>query len=90
MANKSASKKDIKINQKNNERNKSVRSFIRTCIKKVNDELKSGTKESAMEALKTFEKNGMKAVSKGVFHINTVSRKISRLYARIKASFEAK
>ncbi len=84
MANKSASKKDIKQSEKRRIANKSRRSFVKTCVKGVEENIKLGNKEKAMLALKVFEKQGMKAVTKGIFHIKTISRKISRLYSRIK------
>ena len=84
MANKSASKKDIKQSEKRRVANKSRRTFVKNCVKNVEESIKIGSKENAMLALKNFEKQGMKAVTKGVFHIKTISRKISRLYARIK------
>jgi small subunit ribosomal protein S20 len=84
MANKSASKKDIRQSAKHAEANKSRRTFIRTCVKNVNSAIVSGNKDDSMKALKTFEKQGMKAVSKGLFHIKTIARKVSRLYSQIK------
>ncbi len=84
MANKSASKKYIKQSEKRRVANKSRRTFVKTCVRNVEESIKLGGKEKAMFALKAFEKQGMKAVTKGIFHIKTISRKISRLYARIK------
>lgn len=84
MANKSASKKDIKQSEKRRVANKAKRTFVRSCIKAVEQAISAGVKEPAMKALKLFEKQGMKASSKGVFHKKTISRKISRLYNRIK------
>lgn len=81
MPNKKAAEKFVITSEKQRSRNKSVRSEVRTLAKKV--ELAT-TKENAMTALKLFEKKGMSAVSKGVFHINTIARKISRLYSKIK------
>ncbi len=84
MANKSASKKDIRQSEKRRVANKARRTFVRTCIKNVDASISSGVKESAFSALKTFEKQGMKAASKGIFHKKTIARKISRLYHKIK------
>ena len=85
MANKKASKKDIRQSAKRYIANKSRRTFIKTCVKAVESAITTGAKEGAMASLKLFEKNGMKAVSKGLFHKKTISRKISRFYSRIKA-----
>lgn len=84
MPNKKAAEKFVIKSEKQKLRNRSVRSEIRTLAKKVEAEILAKSKEAAMTALKLFEKKGMSSVSKGVFHINTISRKISRLYARIK------
>jgi small subunit ribosomal protein S20 len=58
-----------------------VRSFVR----KVEEALASGDKAAASEALKAAQPELMRAASRGVLHRNTVSRKISRLAARVKA-----
>ncbi|MFT4967170.1 MAG: small subunit ribosomal protein S20 [Candidatus Deianiraeaceae bacterium] len=84
MANKASSKKDIRQSEKSRIANKSRRTFVRTCIKKVEETIIEGNKDNAFTALKVFEKQGMKAVSKGVFRQKTISRKISRLYSRVK------
>ncbi len=84
MANKASSKKDIRQSEKRRIANKARRTFVRNCIKNVEAVIAQGVKDAAFTALKVFEKQGMKAVSKGVFHKKTISRKISRLYHRIK------
>lgn len=84
MANKTASKKDIRQSEKRRIRNKSVKSSIKTYTKNVETAIASAKKDDALAALKQFEKNSMRAVSKGIFNIKTVARKISRLYSRIK------
>lgn len=85
MANKEAAKKYLRASLKRAERNRAIRSAVRTYAKKVLVAVASGSKDAAMEALKAFEKNGMKSVTKKVFHINTIARRISRLYKRVKA-----
>ena len=84
MPNKKAAEKFVVKSENQKLRNKSVKSEIRTLAKKVEVEILAKSKDAAMIALKLFEKKGMSAVSKGVFHINTIARKISRLYAKIK------
>jgi small subunit ribosomal protein S20 len=84
MPNKKAAEKFMVKSEKQKLQNKSVKSEIRTLAKKVEGEILLKSKESAMTALKLFEKKGMSSVSKGVFHINTIARKISRLYSKIK------
>lgn len=84
MANKAASKKDIRQSEKRRIANKARRTFVRNCIKNVEEVITKGEKDNAFAALRVFEKQGMKAASKGIFHKKTIARKISRLYHRIK------
>ena len=79
MANiKSAKKRILVINTKT-ERNKAIRSKVKTYVKKVYSAIESGDKAAASEALLKATSELDKACSKGVYHKNTVSRKISRL-----------
>jgi small subunit ribosomal protein S20 len=84
MPNKKAAEKFLVKSEAQRMRNKSIKSEVRNLAKKVETFVKESSKENAMQALKAFEKRGMSSVSKGVFHINTIARKISRLYAKIK------
>ena len=65
--------------------NKARRSAVRTNLRRVEDAITAGDKAAATEALKAAEPSMMRAVSRGVFHKNTASRKISRLSKRVKA-----
>ncbi len=85
MANTSSAKKALRSSTKNRAVNNSRKSRIRTFIRKVSDSITAGNKEEAMKDFKTLESEIMKGVSKNIFHINTASRKISRIYAQIKA-----
>lgn len=60
-------------------------SRIRTFVKKVEAAITGGNKATAQEAFKIAQPELMRGVTKGVLHANTVSRKLSRLSARIKA-----
>ena len=79
MANIKSAKKRILVAQRNAERNKAVRSRVKTFVKKVYAAVESGDKEAAAAALKDATIELDKAASKGVYHKNTTSRKISRL-----------
>ena len=79
MANIKSAKKRILVAQKNAERNKAIRSRVKTYVKKVYTAVESGDKEAAAAALKNATVELDKAASKGVYHKNTTSRKISRL-----------
>ena len=57
---------------------------VRTYVRKVDEALTSGDQAVAAAALKAAQPELMRAVSKGVLHKKTMSRKISRLAARVK------
>ncbi|MFC5385114.1 30S ribosomal protein S20 [Aquamicrobium segne] len=65
--------------------NKDRRSRVRTYVRKVEEALAVGDKAAAEAAFKNAQPELMRAVSKGVFHKNTASRKVSRLAQRLKA-----
>lgn len=84
MANIESSKKDIVRIKTRTARNRSAKNKVKTLIKKVDAAVVEGNKDSAVSAFKVVEKESMKVVSKGILHINTVSRMLSRLYSKIK------
>ncbi len=85
MANTPQSKKRARQNEKRFQINKARRSRIRTYLRKVEEAIESGVKDDAVAALKAAQPELMRGVTKGVFHKNTASRKMSRLSARVKA-----
>ena len=85
MANTSQSKKRARQNESRFQINKARRSRIRTYLRKVEEAIVSGDKDSAVLALRAAQPELMRGVTKGVFHKNTAARKMSRLSARVKA-----
>ena len=77
MANIKSAKKRILVAQTKTERNKSIRSSVKTAIKKV--EAAVAANEAASAALVSATSVISKAESKGVYHKNNASRKIARL-----------
>ena len=73
------------MRERRTEVNKARRSRIRTFLRKVEEAIVSGNKDAAVEALRVAQPELMRGVTKGVFHKNTASRKMSRLSARVKA-----
>ena len=65
--------------------NKNRKSQIRTAVRKVEEAIAAGDRQTASAALKLAEPQIMRGVSKGVIHKNTGSRKVSRLTARLKS-----
>ena len=85
MANTPSAKKRIRNTLRKTDINKSRRSRIKTFVRKVEESIDSKDAKSAMESLKAAQPEIMRGVTKGIFHKNTASRKISRLSSRIKA-----
>lgn len=85
MANSPQAKKRARQNETRFAINKARRSRIRTFLRKVEEAIASGDKEAATAALRAAQPELMRGVSKGVYHKNTASRKVSRLAARVKA-----
>ena len=85
MANTPSAKKRIRNTLRKTDINKSRRSRIKTFVRKVEDALESKDAKAAIESLKAAQPEIMRGVTKGIFHKNTASRKISRLSSRIKA-----
>lgn len=79
MANIKSAKKRILVNRKNAERNKAIRSGVKTATKKVFAAIESGNKDSARTELSSATKVIEKAASKGVYHKNNAARKVSRI-----------
>lgn len=79
MANIKSAKKRILVNKTKAARNKSIRSAVKTSIKKVEAAVSQKDKAAAMTALTAATATISKAASKGVYHKNNASRKISRL-----------
>ncbi|MFY9209844.1 MAG: 30S ribosomal protein S20 [Aestuariivita sp.] len=85
MANSPQAKKRARQNEKRFAINKARRSRIRTFLRKVEEAITSGDKDAATAALRAAQPELMRGVTKGVFHKNTASRKLSRLSSRVKA-----
>ncbi|SHJ24608.1 30S ribosomal protein S20 [Hespellia stercorisuis] len=79
MANIKSAKKRVIVNETKAMRNKSIKSKVKTVVKAVETAVAKKDAEAAKAALKTAIVEINKAGSKGIYHKNTVSRKISRL-----------
>ncbi len=85
MANTASARKRIRQTVTRTARNQARMSRMRTFVKKVEMAIAGGDKTVAAEALRAAQPEMQRAVTKGVMHLNTISRKISRLSARIKS-----
>ncbi|HEX8901404.1 30S ribosomal protein S20 [Vitreimonas sp.] len=85
MANTKSAKKANRVIGRRTAVNKSRRSRVRSTWRGVEEALAAGDAKAAAAALKQAESETMRAVTKGVLHKNTASRKVSRLAKRIGA-----
>ena len=79
LANIKSAKKRILVNQTKADRNKAIRSAVKTSMKKVDAAVAANDKEAAAAALVAATSEINKAATKGVYHKNTSSRKIGRM-----------
>lgn len=79
MANIKSAKKRILVNRTKADRNKAIKSGVKTAIKKVYAAIDSGDKTAATAALKAATKSIEMASTKGVYHKNNAARKVSRI-----------
>ncbi|NLW17191.1 MAG: 30S ribosomal protein S20 [Firmicutes bacterium] len=77
MANSRSARKRIRIAAKRTERNRHVKSTVRSAVRNFHRALESG--DNAEQALRLAIRRIDRAVSKGVLHRNTGARKKSRL-----------
>ena len=84
MANTSSAQKAVRKIARRTAVNTARRSRVRTYWRKVEEALAAGDAATAREAFLVAESETMRAVSRGVMHKNTGSRKVSRLAHRVK------
>jgi len=85
MANSPQAKKRARQIERRTAVNKARKSRIRTFLRAVEEAIASGDKAAATVALRAAQPELMRGVTKGIFHKNTASRKVSRLASRVKA-----
>ena len=89
MANIKSQIKRIKTNEKARQRNKAVKSELRTYVRKFREAVEAGNVEEATVAMRTASRKLDKAVSKGVIHKNQAANRksaIAKRYAELQAS----
>jgi small subunit ribosomal protein S20 len=79
LANIKSAKKRILVTETKTARNKSIRSKVKTSIKKVEVAVAHKDAEAAKAALTNAISDINKAASKGIYHKNNAARKVSRL-----------
>jgi len=71
--------KRIKTNQKAQERNRAVKSEVRTAVRSAREAIAAGDKDKAQDAVKTANRRLDKAAAKGVIHKNQAANKKSAI-----------
>ena len=84
MANNPGAKKAIRKIAARTEVNKARRTRVRTFLRKFQEAVTGGDAGTAKAAFVEAQSELMRAVSTGVVHKNTGSRKVSRLAAQLK------
>jgi small subunit ribosomal protein S20 len=85
MANSPSALKRARQTERRTDVNTARRSRVRTFIRKVEEAIAGGDQAVAKEALKAAQPEIMRCVTKGLFHKNMASRKVSRLAHRVNA-----
>jgi small subunit ribosomal protein S20 len=83
VANSAGSRKRARQAEKRRQHNASLRSMVRTYIKKVVAAVEAGDQSAAQEAFKVAQPIMDSSVTKGIFHKNKIARTKSRLSKRI-------
>jgi small subunit ribosomal protein S20 len=74
--------KRIKTNEKARERNKSVRSALKTAVRRFREAADSGDKDTALAQLQVASRDLDKAASKGIIHANQAANRKSAMAQR--------
>jgi small subunit ribosomal protein S20 len=85
MANIKSQLKRIKTNEKARLRNKSVKSSLKTAIRKFREAAEAGDKAKALELLQDASRKLDKAATKGVIHTNQAANKKSAMAKRVNS-----
>lgn len=89
MPNIKSAEKRVRIAQRQALRNTSMKSALRTTVKKYETSLATQNAEDSRAALQTAIRALDKAVTKGILHKNTAARKKSRLTKRLNKTVNA-
>ena len=83
MANIKSQIKRNKQNEKAHQRNKAVKSELRTYVRKFREAVDSGNVDEATDAMRAASRKLDKAVSKGVIHKNQAANRKSAIARRL-------
>jgi len=83
VANIKSQLKRIQTNEKARQRNKAVRSSVKTAVRRVREAADAGRTDDAATLLRDASRKLDRAVSKGVIHKNQAANKKSALTRRV-------
>ena len=83
MANIKSQIKRVKTNEKRRQRNKSVRSAVRTAVRKFREAVEAGDTEQATQLQRAAARALDKAAGKGVIHKNQAANRKSAMARRV-------
>ncbi|MBN9583914.1 MAG: 30S ribosomal protein S20 [Afipia sp. 62-7] len=83
MANTTSAKKATRKIARRTLINKSRRTQMRGSVRRVEEAIKNGDRNAALEAMKLAEPDLMQAAQRNIIHRNNASRKVSRLTHQI-------
>lgn len=89
MAEHASALKQERSSRRRHERNRAVLSSLKTWVKKLNTALSAKKPDEARSLLFKTTSAFDRAVSKGIIHRNTASRKVSRLTVKVKKMLSA-
>lgn len=90
MTSKKSAQRAARVAQRKAERNKPIRSSVKTYITKARRLILANELEAAQEAVKQAVKALDKAAQKGVMHPNNAARRKSRLMKRLNQALPAR
>lgn len=82
MANIKSALKRIRSSERKRQRNKPVRTALKTYVKTAQQQITTGSDESAASVVRAISELD-KAASKGIIHPNQAARRKSRLMAKL-------
>ena len=83
MANIKSAQKRIKVTATKTDRNRSIKTEIKTYIKRFEAAVENNNLDEAKELLNVVDKKLKRASQKNIIHKNTASRKVSRLNKKL-------
>jgi small subunit ribosomal protein S20 len=78
--------KRVKTNEKRRQRNKSVKSALRTSIRRFREALEAGDNDKIVERQRSASRALDKAASKGVIHQNQAANKKAAMARKVNVS----